>query len=154
MQTMPAYLGYGRGWESVAPVPGAAAMLGQLKATWELGLASNASESEEDEIRAALDTMGVGVLMDRIYTYRSVGRPKPWPDFWMHVLSDLGVQPSRVVMVGDDFMGDVWGAVNVGMSGIWLNRQSKDVREGERYGTIHEYSELPAMLAVLGFEGA
>lgn len=151
MESMPYYLGAGKGWSLVPAVDGALEIVQKLKASWIIGLASNASESDEDEVREALDTIGVGALMDKIYTYRLVGRPKPWPDFWRYVLSDLGLQPADVVMIGDDYMGDVWGASNVGMHAVWLNLRSGDVRSGERYRTIHEFSQLPGALADMGF---
>ncbi|UZP67883.1 HAD family hydrolase [Desulfovibrio mangrovi] len=151
MTSMPYYMGAGRGWSAVPAVEGALETVRALSASWTIGLASNASESDEDEVRTALDTIGLGSLMDRIYTYRRVGRPKPWPDFWRYVLSDLGLQPSRVVMVGDNYMDDVWGASNVGMHAVWLNLDSADVRTGERYRTIHSFAELPGALSEMGF---
>jgi FMN phosphatase YigB (HAD superfamily) len=48
-------------------------------------------------------------------------------------------------------MDDVWGAANVGMHAVWLNLGSPDVRKGDRYRTIHNYSELPGVLADMGF---
>lgn len=153
MESMPYYRGAGNGWSHVPPVEGAAQTLRLLRSSWIMGLASNASESEESEIRESLECMGVGLLLDRIYTYRSIGRPKPWPEFWRHVLADLGLTPDRVVMVGDDFMGDVWGATNVGMHAVWLNLGSADVRRGDRFTTIHRFADLPQALHLLGFEG-
>jgi putative hydrolase of the HAD superfamily len=151
MTSMPYYMGAGRGWSPVPAVEGVLDAVQALRSSWTIGLASNASESEDDEVRASLDTIGLGSFMDRIYTYRRVGRPKPWPDFWRYVLSDLGMQPSQVVMVGDNYMDDVWGAANVGMHAVWLNLGSPDVRKGDRYRTIHNYSELPGVLADMGF---
>jgi len=40
---------------------------------------------------------------------------KPSPDFFRAVCSDLGVEPERVLMVGDDIESDIGGAQGVGM---------------------------------------
>ncbi len=151
MQTMPVYLGRGSGWSFVPPVSGATDAVRTVSNSWIVGLASNASESDEDEVRAALDTMGVGTLMERVYTFRRVGKPKPWPEFWRYVLDDLALPPSQVVMVGDAYMDDVWGAVNAGMHGIWLNMHSSENRTGSRQRTIHGFDQLPAALRDMGF---
>lgn len=152
MEYMPSYLGTDHGWSSVPPVPGAVEMVQALSSSWGIGLASNASESDEEEVRAALDTINVGRLMHAIYTFRRAGRPKPWPEFWQYVLNDLALPANRIVMVGDDFMSDVWGATNVGMFGVWLNRGSDECKQGPRHTTIHTFTQLPAALAALGFE--
>jgi len=43
---------------------------------------------------------------------------KPCPAFFQLALSDLGVNASAAVMVGDDVRDDVQGAMDYGMAGI------------------------------------
>lgn len=155
MRVMPRWLGAELGWSEEHPMPHAGDVLCGLADNWRLALASNASESEEEPIRRALAPLGVGPLLSGVYTWRSVGAPKPWPPFWAYVLRDLGLPPHRVVMVGDDWMGDVWGATQAGMFGIWFApdeyRAQREGRTGPRVRTMRDFRQLPGLLEELGF---
>lgn len=143
MERMPCWLAREKKWTKEEPVQGARELIEALhKGGYRLGLASNASEGSEESIRENLDTMGIGHLFERIYTWRSVGSPKPWPPFWHYILRDLAMPAEQILMVGDDYMSDVWGAQEAGMYGIWFNAHSDEVRERERVRTVHSLSEL------------
>lgn len=160
MRVMPRWMGPQHGWTDEEPMPHAGEVLRALSVGWRLALASNASESDEDPIRAALAPMGVGPLLAGVYTWRSAGAPKPWPPFWAHVLRDLGLPARRVVMIGDDWTGDVWGATQAGMYGIWFDPPrdahrgggAHEARTAPRVRTMRDFRELPGLLAELGFE--
>jgi FMN phosphatase YigB (HAD superfamily) len=49
---------------------------------YRLVLVTNAAESGENEIRAALEVVGLGPFLDRIYCFRKVGHKKPSPEFF------------------------------------------------------------------------
>lgn len=49
-------------------------------------------------------------------TARVMGKPSP--DFFALALASLGVQPGQAVMIGDDVVTDVGGAISCGLSGI------------------------------------
>ena len=151
MVTMPHYLGADAGWSKVDMVPHAEEVVKQLAESWTIGLASNASESGEEQIRESLDSIGLGQVFEHIYTYRRVGRPKPWAEFWGYILRDLGFKPEQVVMVGDDYMSDVWGASQVGMFAVWLNLRNGEQKQGERVATIHNLRDLSQVLNHWGF---
>lgn len=152
MRVMPRWIAAQGEWTREEAVPHVAEVLEHLSgAGWRMGLASNASESDEAAVRRSLDTIGVGRFMERIYTWRSVGTPKPWPPFWHHIVRDFGVDPRCMVMIGDDWMGDVWGANEVGLRAVWFNPHSDDVREAEGIRTMKDFRNLPEILAELGF---
>lgn len=154
MVSMPVYLGGGKGWTQEAAVPGVVETITAITSAYPdllVGLASNASESDETEIITCLDSIGMGEIMDAVYTIRQTGKPKPWPEFWAYALRDLRMQPEQVVMVGDDYMADVWGPVQVGMRAVWLNRRTQENKQGLLYTTIHDFSELSAALQGIGF---
>ncbi|MFV0421405.1 HAD family hydrolase [Oleidesulfovibrio sp.] len=151
MENMPWYMGKEQGWSEVPATPHAEATVRSLAPYWVTGLASNAGESDEAEVRVSLDTMGLGNVLNRIYTFRLVGRPKPQPGFWHYVLRDLGLRAESVVMVGDDYMADIWGANQLGIRGVWFNRRTNERREGKLYTTMFDFRELPELLAGLGF---
>lgn len=147
MERMPCWLAKEKRWTDEKPVAYARELVEHLhEVGFRLGLASNASEGDEESIRACLDGMGIGHLFEKIYTWRSVGSPKPWPPFWHHILRDLQVPAEQIVMIGDDWMSDVWGAQETGMHGIWFNQHSDEVRERARVHTVHSLREIEEML--------
>jgi putative hydrolase of the HAD superfamily len=136
-------------WSQVAVVPGVEESLTRLQDEWTLALATNAADSQERDIRRALERVGLDRLIDRVYCYRKIGHRKPAPEYFDHILSDLGLERDRVVMVGDDFEADVLGANRSGVRAIWFNERSDQERTGEMVRTIHEMSELPEALDAL-----
>ncbi|KAG8225151.1 hypothetical protein J437_LFUL006175 [Ladona fulva] len=54
---------------------------------------------------------------------------KPAPDFFSTALSDVGVKPEEAVMVGDDVLLDVGGALDAGLQGILV--KTGKYREGD-----------------------
>ncbi|WP_456326091.1 TIGR02253 family HAD-type hydrolase [Palaeococcus sp. (in: euryarchaeotes)] len=63
---------------------------------------------------------------DVVITREDVNAIKPEPKIFFHALEEAGVEPRDAVMVGDSLQQDVFGAKNVGMTGIWINRRSED----------------------------
>lgn len=152
MRTMPRWMGPGQGWTVEEPVPHVADVLQQLAASWRLCLATNAGESDDDAMRACLDTAGIGHLFCGFYTWGKAQAPKPWAPFWQYALRDLELAPEQVVMVGDDWMADVWGARQVGMYGVWFAPGAREPREEPGVRTMRDFRELPAILRDMGFD--
>ena len=130
-------------WPRVEVVKDVLKVLAGLHDEWKLCLATNAPDSHEEEIWAALRRAGLDRFLDKVYCYRKIGRKKPSPEFFEYVLRDLGVDKSRVIMVGDDFESDVLGAVSSGIHAIWFNERSKESKVGEMFGTVHDFRSLP-----------
>jgi HAD superfamily hydrolase (TIGR01509 family) len=137
-------------WPRVAVVPHAEEALAELRGTWTLALATNAAASDEKDIWAALRRVGLDRYLDKVYCLRGVGHQKPSPEFFEHILEDLGIERSRVLMVGDSFERDVLGANRCGIRAIWLNENTEEAREGEMYRTIHSLRSLPRAIELLG----
>jgi putative hydrolase of the HAD superfamily len=137
-------------WSRLEALPHAVEVLSALSASCTIALATNAADSDEEQIRAALARVRLDRFVKRIYCFRKVGFKKPSPEFFQHVLEDLGVSPQAVVMVGDDFEGDVLGARQCGIRAVWLNEGSLAQRTGEGYCTIHSLDQLEEALSALG----
>ncbi|HQM64074.1 MAG TPA: HAD family hydrolase [Acidobacteriota bacterium] len=134
------------GWPKLEALPGAAEALAALQPAWTLALATNAADSDEAQIRAALRRVDLERWLDRVYCYRRIGHPKPSAAFFESVLRDLGLTAQHVVMVGDDFAKDVQGARRAGLRAVWLNRRTGERPEGEGVRTILDLGELPDVL--------
>jgi putative hydrolase of the HAD superfamily len=88
-------------------------------------------------------------FLGKVYCFRKIGHKKPSPEFFGYILDDLGLDASRVFMVGDDFESDVLGAVGCGIRAVWFNENSNEARNAKSYETIHDMRSLPRVLVAL-----
>ena len=146
MRDISEFSGPMRGWPRVEAIPYAVETLTNLRGQWMLALATNAVDSSAADIEAALGRVGLDQVLDKIYCYRGIGHKKPSPQFFGYILNDLRLEPSRVVMVGDDFETDVLGANRAGIRAIWFNERSSELRTGAMYRTILDFRSLPEIL--------
>jgi putative hydrolase of the HAD superfamily len=133
-------------WPQVQAVDHAGDVLAGLRSQWMLALATNASASEEKDIWAALERVGLKKLLDKVYCYKMIGHKKPSREFFDYILRDLSVDRSQVVMVGDDFEADVIGANQSHIKGVWFNERTRENKQSPLYRTIHDLQNLPAAL--------
>lgn len=133
-------------WPRVEAIPGAVDVLAALYPNWILAIATNAADSDETEIRAALRRADLDQFIDRIYCFKNTGQRKPEPEFFQYILNDLKISTEEVFMVGDSFKIDVLGANRLGLRAVWFNERSHDVRENGMHCTIYGLGELPDAL--------
>jgi len=148
MKDLPGFAGPMAGWPRVECIEGAREVLAELHKTWTLALATNAVNSSEEQIWAALRRVSLDSFLDKVYCFRAIGQKKPSSEFFAYILNDLGLEPSSVFMVGDDFESDIQGAVRCGIRSIWLNEHPGEEREGGMYRTVHDLKSLPEVLGM------
>jgi len=144
MRVFPQYDGPMIDWPEIELMPNAALALEQLHPTWTVVLATDAKDSNEEQIRQALERGRILKWIDAVYCCSNTGHPKPAPDFFAAVSEALQLPPERMVMVGDRYESDVLGARNAGLLAIWY-------RPGWRGGAgrrnvVQNLYELPALL--------
>ncbi len=83
--------------------------------------------------------------VDAMVGSKAHGRIKPHPSIFEAALSDLGVGPAEVVMVGDSYEDDIEGARALGIRAILLDRDGLHPEEEERIDTL---LALPAALGL------
>jgi putative hydrolase of the HAD superfamily len=150
MRVFPEFSGPMKDWARVEAVAGAAGMLAALQEDWTLCLATNAADSEEADIRAALRRVGLAQWLEKIYCFKKIGHRKPSHEFFEYVLKDLGVPASWVIMVGDDLEADVLGAVRCGLRGIWFNEGGREERQAGNWKVVHDLREIKARVERAG----
>jgi len=133
-------------WKNVEAIPHAVQALSILRSNWIIALATNAVDSNEADIRSALQRVGLDKLVDKVYCFRSIGHKKPSNEFFKYILEDLKMNCSQVIMIGDSFKNDVLGANKAGIHAIWFNPQSIENNTGRMSQTINSLDELPIML--------
>jgi HAD superfamily hydrolase (TIGR01662 family) len=146
MRTFPQYAGAMKDWARVEAVRGAAEMLAGLHEEWTLALATNAADSDEEAIRAALRRAELDRWIDRIYCFKKVRARKPEREFFEFILEELDIAPGQAIMIGDDQEADIRGALRSGLKAIWFNEGTAEDMEGEGYTTVHALSEIPEAL--------
>ena len=149
MRVFPEYEGPMFAWRRVEAVEGIKEALAKLQPEWTIALATNAADSEEAEIWSALARIDLDRLIDRVYCFRGVGHKKSAPEYFAHVLADLGIDRTRAVMVGDDFEGDVLSANRGGIRAIWFHENGSENKTSAMHRTIHDLHELPEALDML-----
>jgi len=73
-----------------------------------------------------------------------VGVAKPHPEIYIEALSKAKANPEDCLMIGDNIINDVLGAMNMGIDAIWFN-PGKIITD-KPVEQIKELSELMNML--------
>lgn len=150
MRVFPQYGGKMKDWPQVEEIPGARKALHVLHGRIGIALATNAMDSEEEDIRRALERADLNAFIKRIFCYRSVGARKSSPEFFAQVIRELRVPADHLVMVGDEFAEDVEAAQAAGLRAVWFNARTPEVRTGHNLATLHHLDHLPALLQTQG----
>ena len=139
-------------WPKVSAVEGMADLLACLVSSGrQIALATSAGISNEGQIRGALRRVEIERFFSRIYCFKNTGLPKGGA-FYRHILGDLGVPASDVLMVGDHFEKDVLAANAEGIFAVWFNRRSDETREDGSHVTVRSPGELQAFFESLDRE--
>ena len=143
-------------WPEVRAVDGAQDALRRLRPHYRLLVATNADDSGERDVLAALSRVGLDGLVDGVVSSRDVGACKPDALFYRAALlragrAGLPLASARAVMVGDSWPNDVAGAQAAGLRAAWLNPSRARRPEGAAApdAEIHTLADLPQALARL-----
>lgn len=68
-----------------------------------------------------LHQTGLADEFDVVAISGRMGKGKPDPAAFAHVLDHIGVSPERAVMVGDSWSRDIEGAAGIGMQALWIS---------------------------------
>ena len=88
-----------------------------------------------------LAALGLAHYFEVIAVSARVGASKPHPSIFHYALNHFGVQPERVLHVGDNPEADAEGAQAAGMTGVLLDRRGVHRTSG-RYPVIRQLTEL------------
>ena len=95
-------------------------LLERLRGRFQLGLISNYPCSRS--IRHSLAEHGLDQWFGSIVVSGDVGYVKPHPRLFQQVVSDLNVSAHAVLFVGDNWLGDIQGALRFGMKAAWIRQ--------------------------------
>jgi putative hydrolase of the HAD superfamily len=136
-------------WQAVHIVEGIVGVLDDLRSSGRrIILATGALISDEGQIHGALARAELDSYFSHIYCFKNTQLPKG-EAFYRHILADLGVPTSDVVMVGDSFEKDVQIPNAAGIFAVWFNQRSNETRKDELHVTVHSMRELRAFFKSL-----
>jgi putative hydrolase of the HAD superfamily len=124
-------------------VPGALALLEQLRGRAAVAVVSNNVQAEQEE---KLRHLGMCQLIDVLVVSETVGVAKPDPAIFAAALRQLGCAADDAVMLGDSWAADVIGARAAGVRAIWLNRHGLPCPDP---ALAHELASLEPTTAVV-----
>jgi len=81
----------------------------------------------ELDIEKILSKAGLEGFFDVCVGADTVGKRKPSPEAFKHVLRRLGVKPKEAIFVGDSLERDYFGAQKVGMKAVLIQRECKPI---------------------------
>jgi putative hydrolase of the HAD superfamily len=115
-------------------------VLERLSRRYTLGALSNGN--------ADVHLVGLGHVFDFHLAAADVGVAKPAAPMFERACRLLGMAPAEIVHVGDDPQTDIWGAAQVGMRTVWVNRGGRQWPQNvpRADAEIRDLSELEPLL--------
>ena len=127
-----------------------------LRSLRDSGIAIGVCSNWGWELDAYLEEVGLLGLVDSTVTSARAGSRKPHPGIYECSTDALGIDPRRVVFVGDSWEPDVRGPRRVGMTAVHVWRA--DERDGQAAPLLepgdHRVAELTGVLPIAGVVGA
>lgn len=104
-------------------IEGAKELLSYLKSKYKVAMISNGfSEMQYKKIESA----GMTKYFDEIILSDAVGINKPHPDIFTFALNKLEATADKSIMIGDNILADIEGAMNSNIDQIWYNPNRRD----------------------------
>jgi HAD superfamily hydrolase (TIGR01549 family) len=120
----------------------------RLAPHYRLGLLSNFDDAQCG--REVLSDTGVADLFEAVIISAEVCLRKPDPRIFRRMLAMLHLAPQEILFVGDTPHDDVWGAYQVGIPTVWINKSCGTLPAeipAPRF-IINDLSELPDLLGL------
>lgn len=90
----------------------------KLKDRYKVGLLTNGDKyGQRKKVSHAIDMN----VFDYVFISGDTPYHKPDKRLYDIVIEKTGVRPEEIVMIGDNFANDVYGAINDGLKAIWYN---------------------------------
>lgn len=108
---------------SISRYPEVIGILQALSEKFRLGIISN---SQHLFTMPELNKFGIPPYFESIVFSSDAKVCKPNPEIFRRLLDSMSITAADAIFVGDNMFDDIWGAKNVGMKAIWINRGTRD----------------------------
>ncbi len=91
-----------------------------------------------------LEVLNILPFIQDVISSEEVGIEKPSRSMFLHCLDIIGLKKHEVVMIGDNKIKDINGAINVGLFSFWFNKNSKakELELNNQFGIFNSFSQL------------
>lgn len=105
----------------------------RLAKKYQLALISNGQKMvQEGRIKKAY----LDKYFKHIYISEVIGYQKPKKEFFDYVLNDLKAHKEEVIVIGDSITSDIKGAIEAGLSSVYVNKKNTDLNVNYQVITI------------------
>ncbi len=111
-------------WSKIETTENAKECLEIVSMNFPCFLATNANDSNKDEIYKALNIVGIDRYITDVFCSKELGFQKPSKEYFKTILNRLNLNPGEIVFVGDDLKKDIHGASSVGIIPIHYDPHS------------------------------
>ena len=111
-------------------------ILENFKNKYKLAIITNGDSNQQ---RKKIKYTGLNDYFSDIFISSEVGYSKPEKEIFEIACKKINLNPENCIMIGDKYNVDVEGSLNVGMHGIWVNRNREDITYKFQ---VEELSEL------------
>ncbi|MFW5792818.1 MAG: HAD family hydrolase [Bacteroidota bacterium] len=133
-------------WPHVEWISGAQEALETLSGTYHCYIASNSGDSDSEMIKKAFDRVNGAHFFDKIYASKNIAYEKPDSRFYQYILDDLKINANEVIMIGNDYIKDICGAKNLGISTVFLSKDKDKSKYPDADIIIDTMHKLPEAL--------
>lgn len=98
-----------------------------------------------ENARISLETVNSIEYFEFIAGRDDVENPKPHPNHLLHICEKLGVKPSEIIVIGDNYR-DIDAAIAVGAPSIALHTKMADINKLQHANYIVREKEIPTKL--------
>ncbi len=120
MVDFPEYQGKMIDWPRLEVTQDAALVLSELSQSHQLYVATNAQDSNEDEIRATFERVGLDKYLLGYFCFDTLKISKYQQEYYTKIAEQLGCPTEHLVMIGDNFAKDIEPAQRAGCVTVWL----------------------------------
>ena len=100
--------------------------LKQLTSSYSLYIATNAQDSNHDQVQEALKRVGILSYFDGVFMKQTMGVEKSTPEYYQKILEQITCPKDQALMVGDDYLRDILIPHSVGIQTCLYNPALKN----------------------------
>ena len=137
----------------LAAIAGVQEAIEQILLNENVGGLCVASNGEPETVALSLETVGlISFFNGRLYTASAVGRPKPYPDLFLHAAHDMNYLPANCIVIEDSLHG-VNAALAAGMQVFRYAPYAEMVEARDHANSVAEarifvnMNQLPSLIA-------
>jgi len=93
-----------------------------------------------------LEATDMNKYFTKIFTCENIGYNKPHPKFFQHVISSINSKKKDAIIVGDDFISDILGAMKFGIDQIYFKPKDSPVHPEKPTYIIDSLIEIKNIL--------